>query len=228
MLQTGQVSSRIGQARVLVPLHSHREALLIVNLRGRATIGTSSEEYALPPRSLLWLAGHTAHRVHTSADHHSLILSFPPELVLRNTGLIEASGFVHDLVARVSQTPDPARRERLTAVLVDELAAPVPESTRLRRVTELVVQQPSLAASALARELGMSERNFRRWFRAESGKSFARWQQEHAVACAIEQLERGESVKSVAIDLGYTSPSAFSAMFKRITNVPPQRYLRSR
>jgi len=227
MLQFGQMSSWFGHARV-VPMHSHREAQLVVSLGGTATIGTSDQDWAVTPRSMLWLASGTPHHVHTTADHHWLVLSFPPELVARATGWIEASGFMHDLVERVGQAPDAERRARLTAVLVDELVEPVAANTRLRRVTELVTQHPSTSVAALAREVGMSERTFRRWFRADVGTSFTRWHQQRIVERAIQQLHRGDSVKCVAADLGYTSTSAFIAMFKRVMNISPQRYLRSR
>ncbi|HEX4418422.1 MAG TPA: AraC family transcriptional regulator [Kofleriaceae bacterium] len=228
MLQSGQVSSRFGQPGIATPMHSHREALLVVGLRGTATIGTGDQDWAVPPRSMLWLAGDTLHRVHTPVDHHSLVLSFPPALVARATGWIEASGFMHDLVERLGHAPDPERRDRLTAVLVDELVEPVPASARLGRVTELVTQHPATSVATLAREVGMSERTFRRWFRADVGTSFTRWHQQRIVDRAIQQLHRGDSVKCVATDLGYTSTSAFIAMFKRVKNVSPQRYLRSR
>jgi AraC-like DNA-binding protein len=227
MSHSGQVSSRFGHASV-VPMHSHRQAQLVVSLRGTATIGTGAQEWALPPRSMLWIAGDTPHDVHTTADHHWLVLSFPPELVARATGWIEASGFMHDLVARVGHAPDSERRDRLTAVLLDELVEPVPANARLRRVTELVTLHPATSVAELARAVGMSERTFRRWFRADVGTSFTHWHQQRVVERAIEQLDRGDSVKCVAADLGYTSTSAFIAMFKRVMNVSPQRYRRSR
>jgi AraC-like DNA-binding protein len=36
----------------------------------------------------------------------------------------------------------------------------------------------------------------------------------------------GESVTSVALDVGYDSPSAFTAMFRRELGAAPRRYLR--
>ncbi|WP_163367758.1 helix-turn-helix domain-containing protein, partial [Enterobacter hormaechei] len=36
----------------------------------------------------------------------------------------------------------------------------------------------------------------------------------------------GEPVTNVALDLGYDSPSAFSAMFRRIMGISPREYLR--
>ncbi|WNG24737.1 AraC family transcriptional regulator [Cystobacter fuscus] len=227
MLQSGQVLSRFGHAGV-VPMHRHREAQLVVSLHGTAIVGTGDQDWTVTPRSMLWLASDTPHRVHTTADHYWLVLSFPPELVARATGWVEVSGFVHDLVERIGHAPDPERRARLTAVLVDELVEPVPVNARLRRVTELVMLHPSTSVAALARAVGMSERTFRRWFRADVGTSFTRWYQQRVVDRAIEQLDRGDSVKCVAADLGYTSTSAFIAMFKRVMNVSPRRYLRSR
>lgn len=227
MVQSGQVLSHSGHAGV-VQTHSHREAHLIVSLRGTATIGTGEQDWTITPRSMLWLAGDTPHRAHTTADQHWLVLSFPPDLVARATGWVEASGFVHDLVERVGQAPEPERRARLTAVLVDELVEPVPVNTRLCRVTELVTLHPAMGVAGLARAVGMSERTFRRWFRTDVGTSFTRWHQQRVVDRAIEQLDRGDSVKCVAADLGYSSTSAFIAMFKRVRNVSPRRYLSSR
>ena len=36
----------------------------------------------------------------------------------------------------------------------------------------------------------------------------------------------GESVTNVALDVGYDSPSAFTAMFRRELGAAPRRYLR--
>jgi len=74
----------------------------------------------------------------------------------------------------------------------------------------------------------MSERTFRRWFHADVGTSFTRWQKQRIGDRAIQHLLRGDSVKCVAADLGYTSTSAFIAMFKRVIGVSPQRYLHLR
>jgi AraC-like DNA-binding protein len=227
MLQSGQVASRFCHATV-VAMHSHREALLVVSLCGTATIGTGNQDWAVPPRSMLWLASNTPHEIRTTADHHSLVMSFPPDLVARATGRLEASGFVHDLVERVGRAPDSERHDRLTAVLVDELVEPVPASARLGRVTELVTQHPAASVAALAREVGMSERSFRRWFRADVGTSFTRWHQQRIVERAVQRLERGDSVKCVAADLGYASTSAFIAMFKRVVGVAPRGYVGAR
>nr|WP_233154722.1 helix-turn-helix domain-containing protein [Candidimonas nitroreducens] len=44
---------------------------------------------------------------------------------------------------------------------------------------------------------------------------------------AVCQLSLGQSVNSVARDMGYATANAFSTMFRRTPGEPPQRYLRA-
>ena len=45
---------------------------------------------------------------------------------------------------------------------------------------------------------------------------------------ALTYLAQGQSVLRVALDLGYESHSAFSAMFRRILGASPSDYFQSR
>ncbi|MEC7536809.1 MAG: helix-turn-helix domain-containing protein, partial [Pseudomonadota bacterium] len=51
------------------------------------------------------------------------------------------------------------------------------------------------------------------------------WRQQLRLQKALELLAEGRPVTSVAIDLGYESPSAFIAMFRRTLGAPPTQYL---
>ncbi len=42
---------------------------------------------------------------------------------------------------------------------------------------------------------------------------------------AINQLHQGNSVKSIALDLGYQHPSSFTDFFKRYTGLTPVQFL---
>jgi AraC-like DNA-binding protein len=54
--------------------------------------------------------------------------------------------------------------------------------------------------------------------------SFGAWRQQLRLLRALERLAAGEAVSTLALELGYASPSAFIAMFKRALGVPPGRY----
>jgi AraC-like DNA-binding protein len=58
----------------------------------------------------------------------------------------------------------------------------------------------------------------------QTGMSFGAWRQQLRLLRALERLAAGEAVSTLALELGYASPSAFIAMFKRALGVPPGRY----
>ncbi|MFT3697038.1 MAG: helix-turn-helix transcriptional regulator [Kofleriaceae bacterium] len=205
-----------------VPLHSHRESALLVSLSGEATIVTPTGEYTVAAREMVFIAGDTLHEAHTTSDHRSLSITFA-DPIARDTGIVDASGFVHDLIARISAAIDPARRDRLTDVLVDELAVTPVIDPQMQRAAELA---PDKTVPEIARELGMSERTFRRFVHDQTGTSFTAWHQRQLCDRAIDLLRRGESVKAIAARFGYTS-SAFIAMFRRVTGQAPARTLAS-
>jgi len=73
-------------------------------------------------------------------------------------------------------------------------------------------------------QLGMGRRAFTRAFRRETGMSFGEWRQQACLLVALPRLAAGQPVTSVALDLGYESPAAFSTMFKRLLGMAPSQY----
>lgn len=60
---------------------------------------------------------------------------------------------------------------------------------------------------------------------ARLGMSFGRWRRQLHVVLALRRLSAGETVQSVALDLGYESASSFVTMFRKMVGKPPSRYL---
>ena len=73
----------------------------------------------------------------------------------------------------------------------------------------------------------VSERTLARQFVRELGMSFGEWRQRLRYLAAIEALETSHSVQEIAFDLGYSSGSAFIAMFARQAGCTPEQYRRS-
>ena len=71
----------------------------------------------------------------------------------------------------------------------------------------------------------MGRRTFTRAFKQETGMGLAVWRQQVRLMEALSRLASGESVTQVAFEVGYDSPSGFSAMFRRAFGVPPSQYL---
>jgi AraC-like DNA-binding protein len=58
--------------------------------------------------------------------------------------------------------------------------------------------------------------------------SVGRWRQQARLLHAMRLLARGEPVTSIALEVGYESPSAFIATFKSVLGTTPGSYFRPR
>jgi AraC-like DNA-binding protein len=93
-------------------------------------------------------------------------------------------------------------------------------------VCERIIADPAaeLPLELCARDAGISGRTLNRIMTLETGLSYGRWRQRARLLAALVSLARGEPVLNVALDLGYDSPSAFTAMFRRELGDTPSRY----
>ena len=66
-----------------------------------------------------------------------------------------------------------------------------------------------------------------RLFLAETNMTFGKWRQQVRLLHAMRLLAGGEKVMSAALDSGYSSTSAFIAMFKKQLGTTPHRYFRN-
>lgn len=134
--------------------------------------------------------------------------------------------------------PAELEREKLIGpLLADELrrAAPVPlgvpmpQDKRLRALCEAVLDAPTRHATLgdWVRGIGASERTVARLFRDELGSSFGQWRQQVLLARALTLAARKRPMSEIAAELGYTSPSAFSAMVRRSLGAPPSKFFAS-
>lgn len=128
------------------------------------------------------------------------------------------------------------RYEAIGHLVLDELrrARPVrlgvdlPDDRRLRRLCQAIVQHPGRHDSlrAWTGDAGISARTATRLFREQLGTTFVQWRQQVLLAQALALAARGASVKDIAAQLGYASPSAFSAMVRKAVGSPPSRFFR--
>jgi AraC-like DNA-binding protein len=74
------------------------------------------------------------------------------------------------------------------------------------------------------RAVGASERTLARAFVTETRMPFGRWRTLLRLQAALPLLARGEPVARVAHRVGYETPSAFVAVFRRETGLTPATY----
>lgn len=74
---------------------------------------------------------------------------------------------------------------------------------------------------------GVSSRTLSRRFVAETGFNFTLWRQRARLMRSLEMLADEVPVQNVALDLGYSTASAFISLFKRAFGATPSAYCRS-
>jgi len=110
----------------------------------------------------------------------------------------------------------------------DHVYLPISRHPRIQKIMEALIENPGDHRSFedWVAESNLSARSLSRLFQSEAGMSFGNWRRNLRVIEAISKLDAGESVLSVALDMGYTSQSAFTAMFRRVSGDLPSRFSR--
>ncbi len=226
------------------PWHRHYRAQLVFAAQGVVTVSVATGTWVVPPEQAVWVPAGTSHQIespgpfsmHSLYVHPAVCDGLPGETrVLRVSPLLRA---LMDRLAALPTFYGPASMAaHLAAVVPEELRLlrpeplylPLPSSRPLRAVTDGLIADPADARSLAdwARKAGASERTLARLFRRETGMTFGAWRQRLRLVRAVERLAEGAAVTDLALDLGYDSPSAFIAMFRRELGTTPGRYLGS-
>jgi AraC-like DNA-binding protein len=153
--------------------------------------------------------------------------------------VIAVSSLLRELTLRACALPvlydESGPAARIMTLILDEIAAlptvgldlPMPRDARLRRICAALRAEPGSTRTleSWARATGASSRTLARRFVRETRLTFAEWRQQARLLDAMARLAAGQPVTAIALDLGYDSPSAFAAMFRRALGTPPSRYL---
>ena len=225
--------------------HQHRKAQLIYSARGILNCEIEDGVWIVPPQCAIWIPGDLPHASRGAGETECYCLFVEPDAapdLPKICCTLSVSPLLRELLLKAVGFPElyaPEGREaRLIATLLDELVAapvedlhlPMPRDPRLRRLAEMMLANPADKTSKAdwAIRLGMSERSMSRLLLHEIGMSFGRWRRQLHVILAIQRLTKGESVQTVALELGYENASGFVTMFRKAVGKPPARYLSDR
>jgi AraC-like DNA-binding protein len=124
----------------------------------------------------------------------------------------------------------------VTDLILDQLrrapplagALPWPRNASLGKLCEALYADPADTRSpdTWGRELGMSGRTLARRFEAQVGMSLRSWRRRLRLFKSIELMGGGLSVTQTAMELGYSSTSAFIYAFRSDMGCSPQAYMR--
>jgi AraC-like DNA-binding protein len=189
----------------------------------------------------IWVPARVPHEIRANSEVRLRTLFVQEDCqagLPRECCVIEVSSLLREMILRMialaeAQPPVPPS-PHLIQLILDEiheistlpLHIPLPEDTRIRRICERILRNPAdmRTSAEWGSNIGASARTLERLFRKETGVSFGSWRRQARLLAAMTRLAAGTPIANVAIDLGYESPSAFTAMFKRVLGHPPSQY----
>jgi AraC-like DNA-binding protein len=223
-----------------IPPHSHATAQLIHASVGMMTVRAAGGAWVVPPQGAVWMPPGVRHEIHAHGALAMRSLYFAPAAVACLDGsmrVLSVTPLLRELVVRVATAPvlSDADIARLLPVVLDEIARqptaplhlPIADEPRLARVMRGVLADPGDESTLgqWARRSGVSERTLARLFECHTGHGFRAWRRQARLLQALAWLSEGRPVTTVALDLGYDSPSAFIAMFRRALGTTPGKLL---
>ncbi len=220
--------------------HTHEWDQLTYATQGVMTVKTADGVWVVPPNRAVWVPAGVEHTEVFSGPVAARSLFLVPQLSKfdrRECTAMNVSPLLRELIlAAIAQGKLDSKipeQMRLIEVLCDQIRTianvPVqlksPSDPRALRVTAMLEADPSSdeTLAEISRRAGASKRTIERIFRVETGVSFQQWRQRLRLIHALRLLAAGQSVTSVALEVGYSSTSAFIAMFRRELHTTPRR-----
>lgn len=221
--------------------HSHSRAQLLYAISGVVSVTTDNGTWAVPPSRAVWLPPNMEHETssHSGVQFRSLLIDTKEIRDLpEDCMVVEVTPLLRELILKLADLAErQGSREMADAVVrllllelsflpVRALNLPTPKHPGLAQLCDSVRNDltVSLSVEDAASALHMSRATFMRLFQRETGMSFGRWRQQARMLNALSLLAEGRSILDVALECGYDSPSAFSAMFHRSLGRPPSAY----
>jgi AraC-like DNA-binding protein len=222
----------------VVPPHPPGWDLLVYATRGVLAVVAGSVRLTVPPHRAAWLPASAAQRIEvvgrtslrnlyvraglSSVDDGPRVLDLPP---LARELLLAA-------VRRAPLWERVPAQQRLVATLLDELALlpgvplqlPLPADPVALAVAEALLADLAAPSGAVLARCGASRRTLERRFTAETGMSLGRWRTRARLVESVRLLAAGATTAATAHAVGFATPSAFAAAFKRDLGSTPSEY----
>jgi AraC-like DNA-binding protein len=229
----------------VIPDHFHPEDQLVYASRGVMTVETFEGTWVVPPRRAVWIPAKTPHRIAMSGQVSMRTLYLRrgmAKTLPRSCCVVNVSPLMQELILHACRYPRITRRSKAHAHLIDfmldqletvqaiPLQLSTPSDPRAIRVARILEREPADARSllALCRQAGASKRTIERIFERETSLSLGKWRQQLRLLRSLQALAAGEKTTTAALEAGYSTPSAFIAMFRKALGTTPRQYFKKR
>lgn len=218
--------------------HVHEDHQLAWASAGVLTVLTEGTTWVLPPSRALWIPAGLPHETGAKGRATMRSVYVPPRMspvTWHAPTVVAATPLLAELIGYLSSGELTATQREHAEALLPDLLTPLPVTTLnvkfpvdpiagavARTLRDNPADQKTLAE--WGRAVGASERTLARAFVTATGLPFGRWRTLLRLQSALPLLANGEVVSRVAARVGYETPSAFTAAFRRETGMTPAAY----
>jgi AraC-like DNA-binding protein/quercetin dioxygenase-like cupin family protein len=218
--------------------HVHEDHQLAWASAGVLAVLTERTTWVLPPSRALWIPAGKPHETGASRRATMRSVYVPPGMspvTWDAPTVVAASPLLAEVIGYLGSGELTATQRTHAEALLSDLLTPLPVTTLnvkfpddpiagavARKLRDNPADQKTLAE--WGRAVGASERTLARAFVTTTGLPFGRWRTLLRLQSALPLLANGEVVSRIAARVGYETPSAFIAAFRRETGVTPAAY----
>jgi len=225
----------------VIPEHLHPEDQLVYACQGVMTVRTTAGTWVVPAQRAVWIPARTPHSVLISGAVSMRTVYLRARLVRqlpRECCVVNVSPLLQNLIVHLCTVGKLSRRSKTNAhlidVLIDQLETvqavplqlPSPSDPRAARVAAALQGHADNYRSLAwaCKQAGASKRTIERLFQQETRMSLGKWRQQMRLMRSLQLLAAGEKITSAALEAGYSTPSAFIAMFRKALGTTPRKY----
>ncbi|WP_322051798.1 AraC family transcriptional regulator [Paraburkholderia bannensis] len=223
--------------------HSHPRGQLLYASKGLMKVSSDNGIWFIPPQRGLWIPASIVHDQAMLTETWIRTIYVSPKQARQfgsRVKVVEIDTLLRELILALMEQPmlyalNVANRS-IVALILHKLQhsrsvpieIPWPRDRRLVSICERIIEAPADAQTIeqWSKIAGASSRTLIRLFIKETGITYRQWTQQVRLAHALIMLEAGKPINRIAEELGFDSPSAFSAMFRRIVGTAPRDYLK--
>ena len=225
----------------VVPEHFHDADQLIFACRGVMTVRTTEATWVVPTQRAVWIPAKIPHGITMTGAVSLRTLYLKTKIVRqlpRSCRVINVASLLRELILHACKSPQLDRKRKVEAhlldVIVDQLSAaqtlplqlPNPVDARAGRVAQMLLSNPGerRPLEEICKSAGASKRTIERVFVEETNMTFGRWRQQLRLMQAMRLLAAGQKATVAAMEVGYSTPSAFISMFRKLLGTTPGKY----
>ncbi|QWK81044.1 helix-turn-helix domain-containing protein [Ochrobactrum sp. BTU1] len=221
--------------------HTHDFGQFFSAIRGSMYVGTRDRVLLLNPAMAVWIPPHADHWLRYVSSNEIIYVDVnraEADKLGTEARIVQMTPLLQALMRVIPNSERSSFTKPHEAALYDllcheilaardiPLSIAMPQDKRSTALAQAALDDPGSITSVDQWLSGASasRKTIERLFIAETGMPPSRWLRQVRILQAVSQLAAGKKISSVALDLGYQSPSAFTYMFRSAIGLSPRAF----